>query len=151
MEIFHPDIPKFWRDEIFNIINALSSLTFIILTKMPERIDRPMPPNVILGVSVTERKDFYRIDLLHKQTVGVKMVSFEPILEPDFAVIPNGLLCGLGWVIAGRLTGHGTRNDPARKTIETLVGDARIFDVPVFLKENLRSIWGDNLIQEFPR
>lgn len=153
MEIFHPDIPKFWRDEIFNIINALSSLTFIILTKMPERIDRPMPPNAWLGVTVEGPEQWHRAkNLAIYHEAAVKFISFEPILgspeESDFPYVAGEF----DWFIFGRLTGHGKKRDPSLPTLQRLVEIAREeFGRPIFMKSNLAGIWPGELIQEFPR
>lgn len=44
-ELFHPSLDKHWRDMIFDVINRRQDLTFVVLTKMPENIDQPMPDN----------------------------------------------------------------------------------------------------------
>jgi len=149
MEIFHPAVPAYHRDYIFGEIKDYKNLTFIILTKRPENIDRPMPPNVWLGVSVTGRADLWRVDTLVQHPTTVSFVSFEPLLEP--AIPPNGIFAGLKWAIIGRLTGHGKKHDPARADLEPMVAGARIFGVPIFMKQNLADIWPGPLIQEFPK
>jgi len=150
IEMFHPAINQEWRDDIFEIIKAPHNQkhTFIILTKMPERIDRPMPENVHLGVSVTCPADLWRIDALSRCHTEVPFVSFEPMLEP--VVPPNGIFLGLKWAIIGKLTGHGKKHDPARDDIELMINGARLFGVPIFMKENLKNVWKSNLIQEYP-
>jgi protein gp37 len=151
-EIFHPVVLSEWRDEIFRRIELFPQHIFIILTKMPENIDRPMPDNVWLGVSVTEDKDIPRIYRLYYETKAeMKFISFEPLLGEIFQNYPNGLLCGFKWIIIGRLTGHGHSHDPKYKTIRSLVNIAQGFEIPVFLKENLRDIWNGPLIKEFPK
>jgi len=161
-ELFHPVVDKLMgrcgglkgrrflpaRDMIFNAIERRPDLTFIILTKMPERIDRPMPENVHLGVSVTCPADLWRIDALSRCHTEVPFVSFEPMLEP--VVPPNGIFLGLKWAIIGKLTGHGKKHDPARDDIELMINGARLFGVPIFMKENLKNVWKSNLIQEYP-
>ena len=148
MELFHPDVPKEWRDCIFNVIRFAREHTFIILTKRPERIDRPMPDNVHLGVSVTCRADLWRIDALSHCQTAVPFVSFEPLLEP--VVPPNGIFSGLKWAVVGKLTGHGKKHDPARDDIALMLSGAKLFGVPVFMKQNIASIWGGKLVQEYP-
>jgi len=147
VEIFHPEIKKEWRDAIFVIIEENPDITFQILTKMPENIDRPMPDNVWLGVSVTGEnvnEDVYRIEDLRKAKSKVKFVSYEPMLE----FIDTDLF--LNWLIIGRLTGHGREYDPPRFFIEELIERAREQNTPIFLKNNLKEIWQGKLIQEFP-
>jgi len=151
-ELFHPSLDVHWRNLIFDVINRRQDLTFIILTKMPEQIDRPMPPNVWLGISLTgEKSDEYdHMKGLVAADALTKFVSFEPLLH-GFDVwelfdeyIPD-------WLIVGRLTGYGTARDIPRKAIQDIVDFAAEEDIPVFLKNNLREIWGAPLIQEFPK
>lgn len=146
MEMFHPRVPRRYRDYIFQEIGDYPKLTFIILTKMPELIDRPMPDNIWLGVSVTRMENISRISCLLDKKAKTKFISFEPLL--DYPALPAH---GIDWVIIGKLTGHGTKHDPPKRWIESLVDMARGLKYPVFLKNNLRDVWGPNLIQEFPR
>jgi len=151
-ELFHPVADR-WRDAIFETIKYHGRKnTFIILTKMPENIDRPMPPNVWLGISLTgEKSDEYdRMKGLAAADALTKFVSFEPLLH-GFDVwelfdefIPD-------WLIIGRLTGRGMARDISRQAIQNIVDFAAEEDIPIFLKNNLRGIWGPNLIQEFPK
>ena len=150
MEMFHPNIPSHLRDSIFYIIEKNPRHTFIILTKMPENIDRPMPDNTWLGVSVSRRDDLRRIDKLHEAKSRVRFVSYEPLLDDDGAA-PNGLLSGLDWVIVGRLTGYGHKMNPSRLAVDNIIKTARHWNIPIFLKNNLRENWGEPLIQEFPK
>ena len=148
-ELFHPVADK-WRDDIFLFIEAHHEHTFIILTKMPVRIDRPMPDNVWLGVSVTGESMFeiYRAGALGRTEARVRFISFEPILGKPWVISYMSLRAN--WIIAGRLTGHGKIHDPARSTIEAIVEYGKANDIPVFLKDNLLEIWGAPLIQELP-
>ena len=146
MELFHPKVMPGWRDTIFCRIAQNPQHIFIILTKMPERIDRPMPDNVWLGASVTGMEDLDRISYLLEKEAKIKFISFEPLL--NFPALPAH---GINWVIIGKLTGCGKRHDPLRRWIEFLVDMAHGLNYPVFLKNNLREIWGEPLIQEFPK
>ncbi len=75
-ELFGDWIPKDWRDEIFETIEACPQHIFQILTKMPENIDRPMPDNVWLGVSVTNRNDVTaKIPLLFGADAKIHFIS----------------------------------------------------------------------------
>lgn len=145
-EMFGDWIAKDWRDQIFEAIQYRPDLTFIILTKMPERIDRPMPDNVWLGVSITQDSEYVRKAYLMEQKAKIRFISYEPII--DF--VSKDIMWSLDWVILGRLTGYGKRNDPDRATIEKFVDHARYLNIPIFLKNNLKEIWGEPLIQEFP-
>ena len=160
-ELFHSVVPGRWRDEIFKRIEWRPDLTFQILTKMPERIDRPMPDNAWLGVTVTKSEDLWRIDVLRGKEAGIRFVSFEPLFEDEEhrgegAAYP-GVRWGpldlrvIDWVIIGRMTGHGRKHDPSLTTVEWVVENARNAGAAVHLKGNLRDIWRGPLIQGFPR
>lgn len=149
-DLFGDWIPKEWRDLIFDTwIPNYSQHTFQILTKYPQNIDRPMPENVWLGVSITgnTREDNIRADYFGylPRKAKIQFISYEPILEPPVYNIPN-----IDWVILGRLTGHGHKYDPQRDLIEKLAAYAELNKGKVFLKNNLKEIWGEPLIQEFP-
>jgi protein gp37 len=148
-ELFHP-LADPYRNNIFKHIGLLPEHTFIILTKMPERINRPMPDNIWLGVTVTGNSlaDTRRTEKLAQAKAHIKFISFEPILaEPWLVSLP----LRPDWIIAGRLTGHGKSEDPKRSTIEAIVEYGRVNDISIFLKNNLADIWGKPLIQEYPK
>jgi protein gp37 len=147
MELFHPSILKEWREDIFTIIKANLKLTFIILTKMPENIDRPMPDNVHLGVTITGFDEYPKKNELMKIQAKVRFMSYEPILSP----LPSVSCYSFDWIILGRLTGYGHKYDPQNELINNFVGMSRALGIPIFLKNNLKDIWKRPLIQEFPK
>ena len=148
-ELFHPLVKKEWRDWIFDIIEYNKHLTFQILTKLPQNIDRAMPDNVWLGVTSTgyPSQDIFKD--LNKSHAKIKFISLEPLLTP--------ILLGnwfqnyhFNWIIVGRLTRYGHKYDIERMWVEKIVEKARKYSIPIFLKDNLKDIWGEPLIQEFP-
>ena len=160
IEIFHPSVKAEWRNRIFKIIELNPQHTFQILTKMPENIDRPMPDNVWLGISVTNPPTYHRkINNLRAIKAKIKFMSIEPLLSllqvldgvgktkfRSFIDIPGWL----DWVIVGRLTGYGKKRDPKKYWIESIVRKCEEANIPIFLKNNLKEIWDEKLIQEFP-
>ena len=165
MEMFHPQVEAPWRDKIFQTIEMFSELTFIILTKRPERIDRPMPDNVWLGVTCDGsdwERDDKRISVLEQMTKAkVRFISYEPLLgSPRYwGQWRGGRMDRVHWVIAGKLTGRCPKDigkfpsydDMVRGYVKTLVALARRDGIPIFLKNNLKDIWPGPLIQEYPR
>ncbi len=149
IEIFHPAIPKDWRDDIFRLIEKNKRHAFQILTKMPENIDRDMPDNVWLGVSITGDGDIDRAVYLYGIKAKVKFISYEPLLGDP---LPRGwgIQKYINWVIIGRLTGYGNRHNPDSENIRYIIEKCEEKEIPIFLKENLKDIWGEKLIQEFP-
>lgn len=148
-EIFGEWIPKEWRDEIFwEIENNFPQHTFQVLTKLPQNIDRAMPNNVWLGVSITGNDDQLKkgFDLFNSEA-KIRFISFEPLLQP-IKILDE--LWNFDWIIIGALTGHGKKYQPEKEWIQEIVLECRDYNIPVFLKDNLREIWGEPLIQEFP-
>jgi protein gp37 len=133
------------RDAIFDVIERRPDNTFIVLTKLPQNIDRPMPPNVWLGVSMTGPADTWRWTELKKHTASVRFISAEPLLEPHTLFLPFP-----DWLILGRLTGHGKKDDPSLDMLHWIYADCKQEKVPLFMKSNLAGIWPGELIQEFP-
>lgn len=157
MEIFHPQIPKEWRDRIFKTINQPFNKkhTFQILTKMPENIDRPMPDNVWLGTTVTKNEEEWKIETLcniieHFENWNPTIfVSVEPMFDSCEDIVHY--FDDIEWLIIGSLTGKNSKKyQPKRYWIEALKDNAFLSGVPIFLKDNLKEIWGEDLIQEFP-
>ena len=77
-------------------------------------------------------------------------LSIEPILA-DFGEIGTGSYIP-EWIIVGAET--GSRKDkviPRREWIENIVEQCRKYGIPVFMKPSLTDIWGEELIQEFPK
>lgn len=162
IEMFHPQIPKEWRDRIFRTIEAEHNRkhTFQILTKMPENIDRPMPDNCWIGTTITSPEDFEsRSYHLGKKEIRarVKFWSIEPMLGD--IIVPMLDKDGswkyiteeekIQWVVIGRLTGYGHKYDPKWDWINHIVSYARHYHIPVFLKDNLIPIMGKEYIMKF--
>ena len=97
-DLFHPDIPFEFIDEVFYIMRVAEHHTFMVLTKRPEIMlkflewQKPIrwpanwvghQPNVWLGVSVEDQKTAdQRIPLLLETPAAVRFVSCEPLLGP---------------------------------------------------------------------
>lgn len=144
-DLFGNWIIKEWRDLIFDYITLYPQHTYQILTKFPQNIDRPMPDNVWLGVSITGNKpdDLLRANNLIKTKARIKFISYEPLLGKALQGIPY-----LDWIIIGRLTGHSRKWNPKKEWIKSIVLSYQ--NIPIFLKDNLKEIWGEPLIQEMP-
>jgi len=105
-DLFHPvtdlnvipddDFKYTQRDYIFEVIKQYPRHRFYILTKFPQNIDRELPDNVWLGVSVTENKDWWRMKKLMSASASVRFISFEPLLE---------------WIDLSQLTYHRTTHE----------------------------------------
>ncbi|MEE9510403.1 MAG: DUF5131 family protein [Candidatus Bathyarchaeia archaeon] len=135
---------------IFGVIKNNPQHTFQILTKLPQNIDRPMPDNVWLGVTVTMGKDLGRVKDLYDSSARIKFISLEPLLADIEVCTQYAAFEKIDWVIIGRLTGYGKKYDPDLNGVANIVRLCADLKIPVFLKNNLKEIWGEPLIQEFP-
>ncbi len=106
-DTFHADVSQSFLEKMFEMISEHPQHIFLVLTKRPENFSRIQvyPGNVWLGVTVESDKYLYRLDILKKQSVSVKYVSFEPLLGP----IPGDAIQGLDWVIVGGESGPRAR------------------------------------------
>lgn len=117
---------------------------FVILTKIPHRIDLSFPPNTIVGTSIEKPLFLPRLNTLRKHKLlypGQRLACFEPLLEP---IKPN--LERIDWVIIGGLTGH-KKFQPPHEWVDAILSQARKFNIPVFIKSNAGY---HSIIQEFP-
>jgi protein gp37 len=139
-DFFHPDADP-WRPEAWEIIQARPGLTFQILTKRPERIERELPtnwgpgyPNVWLGISAHNQFSYNtRWRNLRPIPAAIRFLSAEPLLDyislspyPDH---PD-------WVITGGETGPDAR-PPKRDWFLNLRDQCESLSIPFFFKR-----WG---------
>ncbi len=74
-------------------------------------------------------------------------LSIEPLLEP----IPIMMGYPLYWAIIGAETGRRKgKVIPQKAWIREIVNQCRLAGVPVFMKESLRELMGEEFVQEFP-
>jgi protein gp37 len=150
-DLFGSWIPDEWIKEVFDACQRAPQHTYLFLTKNPKRYmalanKGLLPENDNFWYGVTHTHAFGNIPLNHER--WNLWVSVEPLME-DF----NGWSWEyIDWLVIGAESGN--RRDrviPKREWIEWLVKRANRRGVPVFLKNNLRPIWGDNLIQQYPK
>ena len=109
-DMFHNDVPFEFIDKIMDTIKKCPQHRFQLLTKRAERmseyfVDRDIPKNVWLGVTVEVNNSKKRIDYLRNLDATVKFLSWEPLLE-DLGDID---LTGINWVIVGGESGVSAR------------------------------------------
>ena len=114
-----------------------------------------MPDNVWLGVSITKNEDLQRLTDLCTKEAKVRFVSFEPLLGNIDWDGYRAVFSSLDWIIVGQLTGRGRKYEPKRYWVKRIKLYAGYYGIPLFLKDNLKTIWtmvigGEPLIQEMP-
>ncbi len=147
-DLFGKWVPDEWIKEVFKACEAAPQHRYLFLTKNPKRYpDIKYHGDIWLGETITRQGDFIR---QHGRPAGAKQfVSIEPILES--ITIPRNNIKYYSWVIVGAETGN--RKDktiPSREWITRIVLDCRTRGIPVFMKESLRELMGDDFIQEYP-
>lgn len=148
-DLFGSWVPDSWIDEVFTACEKAPQHNYLFLTKNPARYVELInntdffvktKNNMWFGYSYNgkESKQWWNPDYNI-------FASVEPILEP--VEVPR-----CKWLIVGAETGR--RKDkviPKREWIEQIVEDCKKYEIPLFMKSSLVDIWGEPLIQEFPK
>lgn len=106
-DLFHPNVPFEFIDQIMATITATPQHRYQLLTKRAERMaeyfaNRPVPLNAWLGVTVECLATKPRIDALRAiQCQSIKFLSCEPLLE-DLGKLS---LTEIDWIIVGGESG----------------------------------------------
>lgn len=163
-DLFGEWVPDSWVEEVFKACEKAPQHNYLFLTKNPVRYSLLQDkeklikkPNMWYGNSITNKEQMEITDY-ETGILGGKARTFysiEPLLEDitDSKFWKNS--CGkwyMDWVIIGAETGR--RKDkvvPERKWIENIVNDCEKEDIPVFMKSSLAEVWGEPLIQEYPK
>src|ERR1051326_2825139 len=119
-DVFDPEVPEQWRNDLFELIRNTSNLDWLLLTKRPAQMrnylnalpDAPWP-NVWALVSAGCQKTAESfIPILLETKAVIRGVSCEPILEcVDFAkwMTSKRGSSKLDWIIVGDESGHHSR------------------------------------------
>lgn len=139
-----------WRNEVFAKIHENPQHQFLFLSKRPDLLNFDTDlDNAWFGVTVTRKSELWRIDALRKNIRAKHYhVTFEPLFDDPGEV---DLSC-IDWLVVGTMTGAQSkkvRTEP--EWAWSLTDQAHEAGIPVFMKEDLEPIIGDeNMIQELP-
>lgn len=167
-DLFGRWVPTKWIVEVLDICWKAPQHNYLFLTKFPERyveLDHlallPHEENFWYGATITNAKQMKRAaDSIGQLRQEVRsFFSMEPLMEDvarseAWEMSYNGAYAN--WIIIGAMTGPGSESQqPCREWVERIVDDAKnelspFYPIPVFMKDNLRKVWGRDLIQEFP-
>ncbi|MCK9470712.1 MAG: phage Gp37/Gp68 family protein [Bacilli bacterium] len=167
-DLFGEWVPSEWIRQVFETCVEAPQHRYLFLTKNPGRyikvdsIARNLS-NVWLGTTVTNEDDRYKAWYLLANTSKNtnKFLSIEPLLG-EFDLDKYELLLKdyrnkatlgnyLDWVIVGAETGN--RKDkviPKKEWIMAIKEQCKASGVPLFMKESLRKLMGEDFIQEYP-
>lgn len=151
-DLFGAWVPESWIVDVFKACLAAPQHRYLFLTKNPERYleldgEGLLPDQDNFWYGTTAAMGGSPIYWSDKRKT---FVSMEPILEP-FIYPPDPAALKVDWIILGAETGN--RKDkviPERSWIEPIVQFGKDTKTPVFMKNSLKPIWGDDIITEFP-
>ena len=150
-DLFGEWVPEEWILEAFDACRAAPQHRYLFLTKNPRRYIElaekgmlPKEENFWYGSTATipEMPFFY--------CKGVNVfLSVEPILAP-FGNLGNQDSF-VNWIIVGAETGNRKNKVvPQKAWIDELSEQCRRTGTPIFMKESLRGIMGEDFRQEYP-
>ena len=156
-DLFGPWVPDEWIERVFEACKAAPWHNYMFLTKYPQRYaalanagklpTRRVQPNFWYGTTVTRAGE---AAFMHAVTYNT-FLSIEPISGPLDAGL--GSFGGSRWIIVGAETGNRKgKIAPERAWIENIIEAAWLTHAAVLLKDSkeLRAVWGDDLVQQFP-
>lgn len=111
-DLFHPEVPEEFIDQVFDRMIEYDQHTYQLLTKRPGRAAFYEPPhympNVWIGTSVEGPDVLERIDWVRQIDWAKKrFVSFEPLIENLGGFGPD--LTDIDWLIVGGESGSDSR------------------------------------------
>ena len=152
-DLFGDWVPDEWIEQVFEACEAAPQHKYLFLTKNGKRYLElarksimPDMDNFWYGCSVT-RPDapFFFSDKCKT------FASIEPILEP-FDWVPGLKHIELpDWIIVGAETGNRKNKvKPEKDWLGGIVSGCAEHNIPLFMKESLRELMGDDFRQELP-
>ena len=153
-DLFGEWVPDSWIEDVFDACENAPQHRYLFLTKNPKRYIElakkdKLPRQHWYGYSATREDQLWRFHHADECPCINLFVSIEPILEPMRPGFSTHTPAD--WVIIGAKTGH--RNGkvvPEKKWIDDILMECQYSGRPIFMKESIRSLMGDDFRQEFP-
>jgi len=138
-DLFHPEVPLEFIQDVFKVMNDNPRHVFQILTKRTELLlEYDMAgrlnwtDNIWMGTSVEDNRVKERIDTLSQTKADTKFLSCEPLIGP----LTDMNLSKIDWVIVGGESGHNPRDMKPEWVID-IKEQCENANVPFFFKQ-----WG---------
>ena len=149
-DLFGTWVPPEWILAILATVAACPQHTFIFLTKAPATYQHfRFPQSCWLGATADDFKSSYWNATALADLPNITFLSYEPLL--DLVYTNYNALWWINWVIVGAMTGLGARqHEPEKNWIQNILDQATKFNLPIFMKDNLRPYWDGELIQQWP-
>jgi protein gp37 len=148
--MFHQDIHGEWLSMIRKVVTDNPQHVFQFLYHFsPHR--GVFPYNCWLGLTVTSYCDGAKALKFSKTYPDhIKFLSVEPLLGDP--AMPEEVFENIDWMIIGAETGNRKRKIKAKwQWIAQLLANADKYNLPVYMKDNLKPYWHQPLRKEFPK
>ncbi len=153
-DVFDNQVPRDWREDLWDLIAWTKELDWLLLTKRPENIHKMLPqgglwPNVWLGTTAEDQEHFDRRYIeLANVPASVHFISYEPALGPlslrESYPFPDWIICG-------------GESGPDRRMMQPqwardLRDECAARSIPFFMKQmtGKAPIPADLLVRQFP-
>ena len=153
-DLFGDWAPDSWIEDVFAACENAPQHRYLFLTKNPNRYNQlagkgMLPEKHWYGYTATSQKMLWTFHHADECLVKNLFVSIEPILAP----MQPGFCSHVpaDWVIIGAETGQRkSKVVPERKWIDDILMECEYSGRPIFMKESIRALMGDDFRQEFP-
>lgn len=151
-DLFGQWVPDSWIEAVFKACEESPEHRYLFLTKNPQRYyelgqqDKlPRGENFWYGTTADSPDDPVFFSQVHNT-----FVSIEPIMKP-FGERGGDLPELIDWVILGAETGNRKgKVVPERSWIEGVVKAFQEAGRPIFMKDSMKPVWGEDIINQLP-
>lgn len=160
-DLFGEWVPDEWIIEVLDACRKAPQHRYLFLTKNPNRYTQAALKDILVvddnfwyGTSTPKVDDPAFCSWPSPASKGRyyhTFISVEPMLERFGKGGKRGSVALTDWVIVGAETGN--RKDrvvPEKDWVMELAEECDKYNKPIFMKESLKEIMGDDFIQEFP-
>jgi protein gp37 len=155
-DVFDNQVPREWRDDLWDLIAWTKELDWLLLTKRPQNITKMLPqgwpwPNVWLGTTAEDQKHYdMRWKVLSAIPAKVRFISHEPSLGDVYDLRGNTNTLP-DWIIMGGESGGDARDMPVERA-RGMREVCHISKIPFFFKQMAHKapIPRDLLVKQFP-
>lgn len=158
-DLFGDWVPGDWKNEVFDACENAPQHNYLFLTKSPKNLTENgfyrAGKNLWYGTTITKESEVCNFNYLPAQ--ANRFVSIEPLVEDLEIPVLHPLLLsstiGVHWIIVGAETGNRKgKIIPEKKWIDDIVEACTIANIPVFMKDSLVPIMGEeNMLREMPK
>lgn len=161
-DLFGEWVPDEWIKEVLKACEAAPWHRYLFLTKNGNRYkdlyEKGIMPmgmhawNKWFGCTVERETDDFFFNNLYGNGIDHQgFLSIEPMLSDFEPRVIDQDATGIKWVIVGAETGNRKgKVGPQRAWVEHIAQTCKASGIPLFMKDSLRELMGDDFIQELP-